>query len=532
MVFSDNHIYIYSHPHSSSVPKLNINQLICEIVLTGANVIYGITFSYPLYFRTTDVVTHFFYSSVIFLSGHSIPLDLDPSYSSFPLYHILIAESKKIINLPLQETLFLITCPIFLLAILFAYKIFYLVSGNKQVSILGCLFFSMSSIVLNRGIEMTPSVAAAVGFVILVYLLVKAGGRRVEQRQTFLGLAIIVSLMIILVHQVSIFMIVALLAVFILSENINGCNKYFSNYYFLALIGTLTSAYWIYYSPRFLNQIIRDRVENINLEARHVELSNPLIDPTSAALIFVHDNIFLSLVTVFAVTGIFYMVWRQKPKYLAVVGIFLLFTLALYLPTPLSTLNFFSSLLRVDRFLILLSPFMAFAMSYGYILIFNVSKKYIKKKFLLESIFIFIVLVFLVFSIPSVILTESSETRSFFSAEELDGFGFVVNNVPYGSTLVSDYHSVRFFVQRFFSLTDELHLPYFDSRMLEKFDDSPSAGGYSIIREKMFNDYSLPIGSINALYTYYPTKDNRITLSYYLEKIDKIYDSGIISIGC
>ena len=252
---------------------------------------------------------------------------------------------------------------------------------------------------------------------------------------------------------------------------------------------------------------------------------------TSAALIYLYDNLFISIMTVFAITGIFYMIWRQKPKYLAVIGIFLVCTLVLFLPTPLSTLQVFSSLFRVDRFLILLSPFMAFAMGYGFLIIYNHFGMHTKNVLFKGTALILIVALYLGASLPSVILTESSETRLFFNSQELEGFDFVQNDVPYGSTLVSDYHTMRFFTSRFFSLTDELDLPYYDSRMLEGFDERPFAEDYSIIREQMFDDYLLLIGPINALNGYPPTKENRNRLVNYSEAIDKIYESGSITIG-
>ena len=129
----------------------------------------------------------------------------------------------------------------------------------------------MSDIVLYRGIEMVTSVTAAVGFVILLYLLIKAG-ERPDQRQVFLGLAIILSLTVILVHQVSFFMILGLVAILILSEIIINCKKYFQNYYFLLLTITLALTYWMYDASVFLYGVIMNRWSNINLEAGHSEL--------------------------------------------------------------------------------------------------------------------------------------------------------------------------------------------------------------------------------------------------------------------
>ena len=306
--------------------RFNINIVLCGIVLTMANIIYGVTFYYPLYFRSTDVMGHIFLAKVTYLSGHIIPLDLEPAYSSFPLYHIFIAECSNILNLPIQETLFLITCPIFVLTVLFVYKIFSTLSHDPKVSALGCIFFSMSGVVLTRGIEMVTSVTAFVGFCILIYLIVKAAGR-IEQRRVFQGLAIILSLFIILVHQVSVFLIVALIVTLILSEIIINSKKIFSNY-FIFLILAILSGYWIYSATVFTFQVLSPRLnpDVLNLDVKQTFLSDPALSKNIIAFLFLYNNISISILAVFVVTGIIYMIWRQKPKYLAVIGMFLLFT--------------------------------------------------------------------------------------------------------------------------------------------------------------------------------------------------------------
>ena len=510
--------------------RFNANLIIIEIILTMINIIYGITFSYPLYFHSTDVMVHIFLANVTALSGHIIPLDLDQSYSPFPLYHILISACSNIFNLPVQETLFLVTCPVFVLEILFLFKIFSFLTNNLQVSTLGCVFFSMNEIVLNRGIEMVTNVTASIGFVILIYLLLKASERS-EQRQVFQILAIVISLFIILVHQVSIFLIVSLLVLLIVSENIFNYKKVFSNYLVVLIIATL-SGYWIYFSTSFLSEIIRSRLETdvMNLNVKHTVLSDPSMNQNTVAIIFLYNNISISIVAIFAITGIFYMLWRQKPKYLAVFGMFLLFTLALYLPNPLSTTELFAVLFRIDRYLILLSPFMAFAMGYGYILAYNNLSKRSSKKIITNLIFISAFLIYMVSSIQGVILTESTDTRLFFNSQELDGFDFVLNNVPYGSDVISEYYSMRFFTYPYFSLTNVLHLPHFNNRWLEDFEEMPDGIGYFIIREKMFEEDGLFIGREGTEYIYLPTEENRINIYKYICNSNKIYDSDSIAV--
>ena len=222
------------------------------------NIIYGVTFYYPFYFSTTDISRHIYWAKVTLLSGHVIPLDLDPGYSAFPLFHILIAECSSILNLPIQQTLFLVTGPIFVLTVLFIYKILEHISKNTQIALLGCLFFSLYEVVYAKGIEMVTSPTAFVGYCILIYLMLKIGERN-DQRLLFQSLALVVSLFVILVHQVSIFLIVALLLIFIVSEIIIGKHKVFKNY-FMFLIITVLFGYWCYSASTFFYQVLAPRL--------------------------------------------------------------------------------------------------------------------------------------------------------------------------------------------------------------------------------------------------------------------------------
>ena len=130
--------------------KISTNAIILEIISVMANVIYGTTLVYPLFFRTTDILIHNTLSTVTFLSGHTIPVDLDASYAPFPLFHIYNAVSSSILRLPAQDTHFIVMCLAYVIVALFLYKIFKVISDNEQVSLLACLCFSVTPYRLTR----------------------------------------------------------------------------------------------------------------------------------------------------------------------------------------------------------------------------------------------------------------------------------------------------------------------------------------------------------------------------------------------
>lgn len=244
--------------------KISPNIIILEIVSILMNVIYGTTLAYPLFFRTTDILIHNTYSTVTFLSGHTIPVDLSASYATFPLFHVYNAVSSNILGLSTQETHFTVTCLAYVIVVFFLYKVFKILSNNEQISLLACLCFSVTSIVLLEGIMAVTRTAAFVGFAIILYLVfaAKERGSLMETEMDsviFKSLVIVFTVYVILVHQVSAAQIVLLIALFMGCEFVLDERRYFSTYMML-FITISFSAYWFFTSQEFLEWLIKPRV--------------------------------------------------------------------------------------------------------------------------------------------------------------------------------------------------------------------------------------------------------------------------------
>ncbi|NVO66058.1 hypothetical protein [Methanofollis tationis] len=504
---------------------------LCGIILTMMNIIYGITCAYPLFFSTTDVMGHIFMASVTYLSGHGIPVDLSPSYASFPLYHIFIAESAHILNLPIQQALFLVTCPAYALSVVFIYLIFTRITGNPRLSLFTCLVFSMTGVVLSEGVQMITRSAAFVGFVILLHLIFRMEAKN-GNRQIFQGLAVILALFIILVHQVSIILIVILLFTLMICEYIVRDRKYISTI-FVLYICVLFLGYWGYSALQFLAWFGRARwnIDFFEFEIKHTVLSDPTMDQTQVVLIYLYNNIPTSIFAAFAVTGAVYLIWRQKPKYLAVFGLFSLITLILYLPNPLFASETFAHLFRIDRFRILLSPIMTLAMASGFLLIYSHRGKRDVGKRIVRSILLIVFVCFAFFSLGTVVLTEDPGTqRLYFTSEEHTGFDFVFQSVPYGSALYSDYYTKRYFIQKKTDITEEFGLPYYQSGPLPGAIAIPRMEGYTILRNKQLLEYNLIFEENNARYSFRPTEKNIQLLSLSTDAANGVYSTGGLEI--
>lgn len=509
--------------------KINSNAVILEIISVMTNVIYGTTLVYPLFFRTTDILIHNTLSTVTFLSGHTIPVDLDASYAPFPLFHVYNAVSSNILGLAAQDTHFIVMCLAYVIVILFLYKIFQIISNNEQVSLLACLCFSVTPIVLLEGLMVVTRTAAFVGFVILLYLTFAA-----KERDSFIFkvLVILFAIFIILVHQVSIALIVPLIALFMACEIILSEKRYFSTY--LMLFTTISfSAYWIYSSRLFLNDLVRSRLNlnYFNFGEVQQTLIDPSLDQMQVAVMFLQNQMYMGIFLFFALVGIGYILYRQKPQYLPVVATFSLLVLILYVPNPLLTSQTFARIFRVDRFWVLIAPFMTFVMALGIFWLSKWTQKRTTRWRPLNTVIMLSFIIFIFSSLQSPILEiTSQEGRLYFTDGELSGYNYVAEKIPYGSELYSDYHTVRLFHLDYFSLTEELGLPYYKSSILNDIKWSPQNDQYVIFRDAKFEDGRLQFERANGFVNFVLNEENEKDVRQFYDINSIIYSSDQISV--
>ena len=165
---------------------------------------------------------------------------------------------------------------------------------------------------------------------------------------------------ILLVHQVSTPQILFLLLLLLGCEWFIGSEKHLQSSFFIFEI-ILFLAYWFYVAFDFGSYVGRSRLSPDLFDAPIVRDTLQSYSP----LTFLFNNVDTLVFLFFAIIGIGYLLWKQKPAYAPVFGLFALLTIVLYVPTPIQTLWQTMRLLRFDRFMLLLSPFMAFIMGWG-----------------------------------------------------------------------------------------------------------------------------------------------------------------------
>lgn len=505
--------------------KVNSNMILLEIIFMMANLIYGVTLKYPLYFGGTDLLTHMFLSKVVFLSGHIIPEDLYISYFYFPLYHIFISESAYLLNLDIQKSLFISTVPIYIFLIVFIYYTFRNFVIEKRIILLTCLLFSVTYIIMYSGFAMITRTMAFAGYIILLYCIFK---KKVTKNSTaYVVISFIIVLFILLVHQVSLLIIIALLFILYVSEYAINSSKHISKNHLL-LINVLLLSYWFYVAYLFTQQIIEQRKHSIYYEEIIIQST---IKSTNQ-WIYCLDHIDTSVFIFFSLIGIGYTLWNKKRNYFQVFSLFSLLSLILYVPNPIHMVWQAMDLFEFDRFMLFVVPFMALVMSSG-IIIFH---EFLSKQNMKKLSFLIIILLFSTFVLTSLLssgpishnpLHES--TKKYFSNDELLGFDYVFSHVPFGSNLYSDYYTSRYFVQKEFNDSISLGLPFYNSHVIKNVEDISTYNDFIIIRVHDFDDVGLNF-NVAPSYLYESTDENTIKLYSEMEKTNKIYSSHSVDI--
>jgi len=507
--------------------KTSSSIILTEIAASMLNFIYGVTFVYPLYFGTTDILPHINIARIIAETGRTLPESMF-LYSKFPLYHILVAISAHITNLDIVDSLFLITAPVFVVSVLFIYLLFYLISNNKQISLLSCLVYSWSSVVLFHGTYMVTRVLAFVYFVILFYLNYRLNTSNSSHTGTniyFKFFALLFTLSIVLAHQVSAAQISVLLILFLISEYLSHDQGYmpatsvlFFNVFFVS--------YWIYVAYEFTSNVIGPRLRSL--------ITNELVIQYNASSLFQNDSLLNLVISnsdiyisfIFALIGVKYLVLYQRSKSRAAFGLFSLACFMFYFPTPLKLFWNTMDLLQFDRFTLLVVPFISLTVGVG---IYIVLKSLFTSK-LKTVCYLAIFLIPLLFSFFSITNSNTNSNfmyddgpRSYFTQQEIYGFNYLGTHTSPGSYVFSDHFSQRYI--RSFTSNNYSYVNHLNS---SEIDDSYYNRNYFYTRDEAFEEDGLPFGIPNTkqIYSSHPSDFQNNSLNNLMFTKNKIYSNS------
>ena len=505
--------------------------ILFEISCVMGNLIFGLQLKYPLYFGLTDIIPHLYLSTVTFLSGHIIPLDLDYSYAWFPLYHIFIAEGTNLLGVDVKTAFILLTSLSFIVMIWVLYLLFFQITKNVQTSLLISLFFSTMPVVITYSTYVVTRVMAVFGFIFFLYLAHKQ--IHSSKWRSFTVLTILFSLYLILVHQVSIIQIIFLLILFV------GLEVLVNDYYaiktkIITFIILTSTTYWLFTSF-FLTSVILQTVDSATIPKLSETMSQ--INPGNE-FIFLENNLSSAIIIFFVLAGTGYLCWAYKSKYPAILGLFALITSPLYFPSPLTASAMAMITFRIDRFSLLISPFIAAALAIGLLILLSTLNRnsYARAGAIIFGVVIFSYLCFSALTVENAsdsLDIAPHEGRTFFTEPEMSAFGFIPQFAIPNSTITSDKFASRMFEKRYFSETKALGLPsFFTTFKLQSTDIFTYEGGYFIFRDEELkrSDLKFESKSLDYAESLKPTEDILYKFSNMSSSSLKIYDNQKVSI--
>lgn len=509
--------------------------ILFEISCVMGNLIFGLQLKYPFYFGYTDIIPHLYNAKITYLSGHIIPADLAYGYAWFPLYHIFIAEGTNLFGTDERLSFIILTSLSFILVVWALYLLFNLIIKNDQISLLMCLFFSITPVVITYSTYVVTRTMAFIGFVF--FLLLAHAQLQKSKWQSFSALTMLFSLYLILVHQVSILQILVLLTLFIIFELV--INDYFVvKTKILFFIIVTFSLYWIYTSIQLVGQVFGNAES-----ASGPALSTLKFGTVDLGYAYLVDNIPTAVFIFFVISGIGYLLWAYKSKYPSVIALFVLCMIPVFFPSPLTASRIFMVTLRVDRFMLLLSPFFAFAVAMGFVFLLFIlyDNKITRKCALVFGLLLFSYLCFSTITGTSVsdsLDLSSGKNRVYFTESEMHAFDFIPQFVAYNSTITSDTFASRIIPHEFFSETKALDLPSYNSSSYFELEDVLTLKrGFFILRNQELERSGLYFQSRNINLTadwygvkFEPSKDVLSKFSNLTFTSQKIYDNRKVSI--
>lgn len=509
--------------------KASSSTILAEIAASMLLFIYGVTFVYPLYFGYTDTLPHINYATIIAESGRTLPESM-VFYSKFPLYHILVAVSSYIFNIDVASSLFLVTAPVFAVVLPFIYMLFYLVSNNKQISLLSCLVYSWSSEILFHGTYMVTRVLAFVYFIILFYLYYKVNIdnniSNATNNRYFKLFIVLFILSIVLAHQVSVAQISILLVLFLLCEYLGRDHGYVSTTS-ITFFNVFFISYWIYLAYDFTLEVLGKRITSfIYTDNLIIQYNvNSILNESLAHLLFSNLNVYVSLF--FALIGVKYLIlYQSRSKSRAAFGLFSLACFMFYFPSPLKLLWKTMELLQFDRFSLFVFPFISLSIGVG---IYIVIKSLFTNKYkTLCCVVIFLTPLF--FSFVSITNSNTNSNfiyddgpRNYFIQQEINGFDYLDTYASSESCVFSDYFSQRYLL----ALTSKGYLCFSHLNSSDIPGSINYTSNYFYIRNGAFEKDGLYFGVPNTeqLYSSQPSDYQNNSLNNIMFTKNKIYSN-------
>lgn len=456
---------------------------------------YGLTLKYGLFFGGTSTFMHRFYAEITASSGGLVPADLT-SYTLFPLYHTFVAGAANLLGVSVTTVIAGIVPIPFVVTIGLVYALARGIANDEQIGKLTALLYSLLPSVLYASPYVITRTMAFVGFVALLY--VAYSRHRFSKIQYGVLLGAFVGY-ISLVHHVSTPQFLSLLVLLAAFERLVTDHRFVGIP--LIALGVSTVIYWGTIASQFTHRIVEtflapgqysspDVVGSATESSRHLTY-------------YFQNNVLIFLVLV----GIGILLWHHSGRYGAVFGLFALCTFVLYIPSPIHLIGQTVNLLRMDRYMLFLSPFVAFAMAIGLYGLQDElrSLSVARRPAVRIGVVVLLVCIFAASSLTAASTAPNaadSEDLSWtgppvhLTDDELQGMEFVPSNVPPDSRVAGDWQTARFYRPYAYDFrgADEHDVPIYERETIGSVGDVYAYEGYLVVRTEVFDDGKLLLG--------------------------------------
>ncbi|WP_121742551.1 hypothetical protein [Natronorubrum halophilum] len=195
----------------ASERDLNPKLLLLQIVLFALIFRFTALYATPGYIGI-DIWTHAELTEAIVTERSVGGISDDKHYAS-PFYHLLVAASSLLYDVPLRAALYLSVGIVMPISVLLVYATTNLLVSQRWATLAAALF-GFANYVAMWGMHLIPTSLGLVFFLAMLYALIRV--MRIEYTMRDFSLLLLLSVAVILTHQVSTFiMLVLLLAAFL-----------------------------------------------------------------------------------------------------------------------------------------------------------------------------------------------------------------------------------------------------------------------------------------------------------------------------
>ncbi len=505
---------------------------------------YSVTLRYPLFFGWSDIPLHLNYSQVTYQLHSITPATLSPNYHQSPLFHVFTATIAHILGISVKSAYFAIIPIPVVSTVFFVYTITRNFSSSTLLPRLSIVLYSILPLVLFYSQYAITRVYGYIAFLILFYLI---STNKPDWRSILLAVFFIVYLLYI--HSISVPLILILLVTYVVIDMIYTEQSQLRTGYGFCVILTAATMYMIHlvYGGRGFLLSIASRVALISHSGLFLG-GNTESSGSSLNVDFVVEMITLmdaNLILFFGFLGSIYMIVHgqssedttPRGEQMIKLGIFCLLATFIYIPNPLQAFPALNEILRIDRFELLVAPFVAIATAYA-LLTFQGSIHRKLPHFGTPTASVILLLFIFVFAIigglspinsSDVKELDQGSQEMYFNEGEIHSTKFLYKHTHSGDYIISDTY-IRKHLQQEFSQSHKLKGKYYKLDVQDNISDLIVKRGYLLFREGEYDRTGIYFGQSQEVTVYSGKEDRAESAKVFLEQNNQIYHNSEASL--